>query len=91
MSGEETVYQTCNKEKCEGQQRGALSAELARLLPFIRDKRLSARVLAFWEQDGLGEWQKVDSHVGKVVDRTCTGLGSRNININTITIKGKVI
>lgn len=84
MSGEEAVYQTCNKEKCEGQQRGALSAELAWLFPFIRDARLSARVPAFWEQAGLGKWQKEDSHVGEIVDTTPTGLGIGKISINTI-------
>lgn len=84
MSGEEAVYQTCNKEKCEGQQRGAPSAELAWLFPFIRDAWLSARVPAFWEQAGLGKWQKEDSHVGEIVDTTPTGLGIGKISINTI-------
>lgn len=70
-------------------KRGPVSRAGA-LFPFIRDKRLSARDLAFWEQDGLGEWQKVDSHMGKVVERACTGFGSRNISMSTIPINNTV-
>lgn len=54
-SGEETVFQTCNKGKCEGQQWGGLSLDWLALSPVIRDARLSAQFPAFWEQDELGE------------------------------------
>lgn len=93
MSGEETVYQPCNKEKCEGRQRGALSAELWRLLPFVNDSRFTAFCFKLWYLESKVAWrgwQKVNARVGMLAGRAHTGFRNRNINICTITTDNTV-